>query len=407
MISVVENRKVPEIRFDGFWGDWEERELRLLADFTRGRGYSKSDLVEEGFPIVLYGRLYTRYETVISQVDTFVKDRSNAVISKGNEVLVPSSGETAEDISRASVIEQAGVILGGDLNIVYPSNKIDSVFLALCISHGSSQLEMMKRAQGKTVVHLHNLDLKTINLHYPHRKEQTAIGSFFRNLDDTITHKKQQHEKTLTIQKALLEKMFPKKGATVPEIRFEGFEGNWEVRKLGDMGSVEMCRRIFKEETTTKGDVPFYKIGTFGGIPDAYIERVQYEEYKNKYLFPDIGDVLISAAGTLGRAVVYHGEDAYFQDSNIVWLRIDKKELTNVFLQYFYLIAKWDGIEGTTIKRLYNSNILSTEIDLPGIEEQSAIGNFFRNLDDLIEAKRQEIEKLQNIRNACLNKMFV
>ena len=110
---------VPEIRFEGFADDWEERELKLLADFAKGSGYSKSDLVEKGFPIILYGRLYTKYETVISQVDTFVTDNSNAVVSKGSEVLVPSSGETEEDISRASVIEQAEIIIGGDLNIVY------------------------------------------------------------------------------------------------------------------------------------------------------------------------------------------------------------------------------------------------------------------------------------------------
>jgi type I restriction enzyme S subunit len=145
---------------------------------------------------------------VISQVDTFVEDNANAVISKGNEVLVPSSGETEEDISRASVIEQAGVILGGDLNIIYPKNEIDSVFLALSISHGSPQREMMKRAQGKTVVHLHNSDLKTINLLYPQKEEQTAIGSFFRNFDDLIEAQRQEIEKLQNIKNACINKMF-------------------------------------------------------------------------------------------------------------------------------------------------------------------------------------------------------
>jgi type I restriction enzyme S subunit len=199
---------VPEIRFEGFDGDWEEQELEFLADFAKGSGYSKSDLAEEGFPIILYGQLYTRYETVISQVETFVKDNSSATISKGNEVLVPSSGETAEDISRASVIEQSGVILGGDLNIIRPKGEIGSVFLALSISHSAPQREMMKRAQGKTIVHLHNSDLKTITLQYPRKKEQAAIGNFFRNLDTLIEAQCQEIEKLQNIKNACLNKMF-------------------------------------------------------------------------------------------------------------------------------------------------------------------------------------------------------
>lgn len=130
-----------------------------------------------------------------------------------------------------------------------------------------------------------------------------------------------------------------------------------------------MCRRIFKEQTSENGEIPFYKIGTFGGEADAFISRELFEEYKAKYQYPKKGDILISASGSIGRTVVFTGKNEYFQDSNIVWLNHDK-HLDNSFLKCFYSIVKWAGIEGSTIKRLYNDNILNTAITLPSVEEQ-------------------------------------
>ena len=157
----------------------------------------------------------------------------------------------------------------------------------------------------------------------------------------------------------------------------------WEQRKLGEIGSVSMCRRIFKEQTSENGEIPFYKIGTFGGEADAFISRELFEEYKAKYQYPKKGDILISASGSIGRTVVFTGKNEYFQDSNIVWLNHDK-HLDNSFLKCFYSIVKWAGIEGSTIKRLYNDNILNTAITLPSVEEQQKIGAYFENLDNLI-----------------------
>lgn len=161
------------------------------------------------------------------------------------------------------------------------------------------------------------------------------------------------------------------------------FHYSWEQRKLGEIGSVSMCRRIFKEQTSENGEIPFYKIGTFGGEADAFISRELFEEYKAKYQYPKKGDILISASGSIGRTVVFTGKNEYFQDSNIVWLNHDK-HLDNSFLKCFYSIVKWAGIEGSTIKRLYNDNILNTAITLPSVEEQQKIGAYFENLDNLI-----------------------
>ncbi|VYT65675.1 Type I restriction modification DNA specificity domain protein [Streptococcus parasanguinis] len=201
---------VPEIRLDGFDGEWEVQTLKELASFSKGNGYTKNDLVNSGKEIILYGRLYTNYQTVISKVNTFVTTvKANTVISKGGEVVVPASGESAEDISRASVVEKSGVILGGDLNIIYPDeNKVGSIFLALTISNGSQQKELIKRAQGKSVVHLRNNDLEKVVLHYPSTEEQRAIGSYFTNLDNLINSHQEKISQLETLKKKLLQDMF-------------------------------------------------------------------------------------------------------------------------------------------------------------------------------------------------------
>ena len=167
-----------------------------------------------------------------------------------------------------------------------------------------------------------------------------------------------------------------------------------------------MCRRIFKEQTSESGDIPFYKIGTFGGEADAFISKELFEEYKAKYPYPKKGDILISASGSIGRTVEFTGENEYFQDSNIVWLNHDE-HLDNSFLKCFYSVVKWAGIEGSTIKRLYNDNILNTVITLSSVAEQKKIGTYFEKLDRLITLHQRKLEKLQNIKKSCLEKMFV
>ena len=158
-----------------------------MASYSKGKGYSKDDLTESGTPVILYGRLYTKYESVIEEVDTFVDASNDGIYSHGDEVIVPASGETAEDIARASAVAQPGVLLGGDLNILRPNKSITSLFMALSLSNGTAQKELSKRAQGKSVVHVHNSDIQDVTISYPTIDEQTQIGAFFRSLDSLIT----------------------------------------------------------------------------------------------------------------------------------------------------------------------------------------------------------------------------
>lgn len=201
--------KVPEMRFAEFSGDWEEKKLGEIAVFSKGHGYSKNDLIPDGDPIILYGRMYTNYETVISNIDTFVHKLDSSVLSKGGEIIVPASGETAEDIARASVVEKEGIILGGDINIIsLPKSVYDSSFVALSISHGESQKELCQNAQGKTIVHLHNDDISKISILFPSLTEQQKIGHFFSKYDSLISAQQKEIDKLKDIKKSLLQKMF-------------------------------------------------------------------------------------------------------------------------------------------------------------------------------------------------------
>lgn len=180
---------------------------------------------------------------------------------------------------------------------------------------------------------------------------------------------------------------------------------DWELRTLGEVGEVKMCRRIFNNETSSSGSVPFFKIGTFGKEPDAYISRDQYENYRKRFSFPRKGDILISAAGTIGRTIVYNGEDAYFQDSNIVWIENDFSLLSNEFLYHLYQVVKYNT-EGGTIQRLYNSILKAAKFACPSKCEQTAIATALSDMDTLISQTEKLIEKKKAIKQGVMQELL-
>ena len=198
----------PEIRFEGFTDPWEQRKLGEVCTFEKGRGYSKADIEEEGVPLVLYGRLYTKYESLITSVDTFATPREGSLYSRGDEVVVPASGETAEDIAVASHIGRSGMLLGGDLNVVTPSPDLDPTFLAMGITYGSPHGQLARRAQGKSVVHIHNEDIADVEFSYPGVSEQRRITCRILRLDNLITLHQRKLELLRNIKKSLLDRMF-------------------------------------------------------------------------------------------------------------------------------------------------------------------------------------------------------
>lgn len=177
--------------------------------------------------------------------------------------------------------------------------------------------------------------------------------------------------------------------------------------KLGEIGEIRMCKRILKEETNSVGGVPFFKIGTFGGQADVFITKEKFEEYKNAYSYPKKGDVLISAAGTIGRTVVFDGKDAYFQDSNIVWIENDESKVLNEYLFYCYKNIRWTTSVGSTILRLYNDDIRNTDIIVPLLSEQKKIASVLSALDDKIALNKKMNQKLETMAKRLYDYWFV
>jgi len=391
----------PAIRFKGFSDAWEQRKAIDIADYSKGNGYSKGDLTDAGTPIILYGRLYTKYQFAISEVDTFAFPRNGAVYSQGNEVIVPASGETAEDIARASAVEISGVLLGGDLNILRPFDFINPLFLALAISNGEPQKELAKKAQGKSVVHIHNTDIQEVTIAYPSRTEQDRIVSVFRQLDNLITLHQRKFEKLTNVKKSMLEKMFPQNGSSYPEIRFKGFTDPWEQRKLGDVVQITM------------GQSP--DGSTYSDEPSDYILVQGNADLQNGWVCPriwttqitkkaDAGDLIMSVrapAGAMGKtaynAVIGRGVAA-IKGNEFIYQLLVKMDMDGF----------WKTLScGSTFESLNSDNIKNAEVKVPTTAEQVQIGDFFRQLDNLITLHQRELEKLQNIKKSMLEKMFV
>ena len=251
--------------------------------------------------------------------------------------------------------------------------------------------DLTEFVSGLTVPKLNQGSLREIPVPVPPLAEQQRIVGLLDEAFEGLATPKANAEKNLQNARALfeshLQSVFTQRGP------------GWVETTLGQIGKISMCKRIFKEETTATGDIPFFKIGTFGKEPDAFIPSQTYNEYRAKYSFPDKGAVLISAAGTIGRRVRYDGDPAYFQDSNIVWIENDEKQALNDYLYHFYGACDWNSTKGATISRLYNDNLRRISIGFPkSVQEQRRI---VAQLDALTE-ETQRLARLYERKHAAL-----
>ena len=406
----------PKIRFKGYEDDWEQRKLDNVAEFSKGRGYSKGDLIELGTPIILYGRLYTNYETSISDVDTYVEAKDGSVYSRGGEVIVPASGESAEDIARAATVDKSGILLGGDLNVVMPNEDINSGFLAISISNGNPQRELAKRAQGKSVVHIHNEEIRNLRVPFPIKVEQNKIVEYFFNLDHLITLHQRKCEETKSLKKYMLQKMFPENGKCVPKIRFSGFSDAWEQRKLGEIyGSignafVGTATPYYVEQGHFYLESNNVKDGQINHNSEIFINDEFYEKQKDKWLHS--GDVVMVQSGHVGHAAVIPKELNNTAAHALIMFRNPKEEIEPYFLNYEYqtdkVKKKIENITtGNTIKHILASDMQEFVVDVPKYEEQKVIASYFSHLDHLITLHQHKCDELQKLKKFMLQNMFV
>ena len=418
---MAEKQNTPEIRFEGFTDPWEQRKLGELCTFSKGHGYSKADIRDAGTPLILYGRLYTQYESRIEEVDTFTVEQDGSILSRGNEVIVPASGETAEDIAIASSVRRSGIILGGDLNVVTPTGKLDPDYTALAITYSKAHDDLAKRAQGKSVVHVHGNDIAEVEISYPSESEQKRISSVVLNLDSLITLHQRKYDKLCTVKKSMLDKMFPKLGETEPEIRFEGFTDPWEQRKLGEVASIKTgpFGSLLHAEDYVVDGIPIVTTEHFksGFLPDEIAGLPQVSESDRARLeqYSAIeGDILFSRVGSVDvNAQVTAAQSGWLFSGRVLRARPTVSVISPNYLHYE---LSTDDVKRSIINRAVggtmasiNTEILEdTEISFPRSRtEQLEIGRSLGNLDSLIALHQRKLELLRNIKKSLLDRMFV
>ena len=372
----------PEIRFKGFTDPWEQRKAIDIADYSKGNGYSKGDLADAGTPIILYGRLYTKYQFAISEVDTFAVPRNGAVYSQGNEVIVPASGETAEDIARASAVEKSGVLLGGDLNILRPFEFMNPLFLALAISNGEPQKELAKKAQGKSVVHIHNSDIQEVTIAYPSRTEQDQIVSVFRQLDNLITlHQRQPFLHSTPV-------IYP-----IAQLITVFYTSSWEQRKLGDIGKARSGIGFPDADQGGLTGVPFFKVSDMNSdgnenemtVANNYVTAEQIADHRWSPIteLPAIFFAKVGAAVMLNRKRLCRFP--FLLDNNTMAYSLSPTKWDADFAKALFGTVDLTSLVQVGALPSYNAgDVESMEIYLPSLLEQEQIGAYFKHLDNLI-----------------------
>ena len=338
-------------------------------------------------------------------MDTYVEAKEGSVYSKGGEVIVPASGETAEDIARAATVDKSGILLGGDLNVVMPSKDINSAFMAISISNGNSQRELTKKAQGKSVVHIHNEEIRNLIVPFPNKVEQDKIVDYFTSLDHLITLHQRKCEETKKLKKYMLQKMFPQNGQTVPEIRFAGFTDAWEQRKLGE---------IFKEYSE-KGHTELPTLTIIQGAGTVKREdsdrNLMYDEANlSNYKMVRKDDFIVhlrSFEGGLEKASLngiispaYHTFHSDEADSRFYYPYFRSFEfIKHKLVPHVYGIRDGRSIDIEGMKCI--------EIPYTSLSEQREIGDYLELLDHIITLHQHKCEQLQNMKKFMLQNMFV
>lgn len=279
---------------------------------------------------------------------------------------------------------------------------INKHYLLFALSASATADQVEKYRGGVAQQNLSLGQLKSFEIQLPPISEQQRIVAMLDEAFADIEKALELTEQNLKNARELFESYL--------KISMSKKENDWKTSSLGEVGKVSMCKRILKKQTSKSGDIPFYKIGTFGRSPDAFISKEIYQKFRNNYPFPKVGDILISASGTIGRRVVFDGVPAYFQDSNIVWIDNDETEVLNSYLYNFYEICDWNPSKGATISRLYNDDLRRIRISYPPKAKQIELVKKFevlKNEQHKLE-KNYQIRKglLQQLRDSLLSKAF-
>lgn len=389
-----------------------EVSLSEVGNFYGGlSGKTKSDFGFGDSKFVTYMNVFTNTIAKQDMCDLVMvghNEKQNLVVD--GDVLFTQSSETPEEVGMASVWTHKQKVYLNSFSFglrIKNKQNVDPVYLTYLLRSPVYRKSISIQAQGISRYNLSSSRLSTLKVKIPALEEQQKIAAFFTALDEKIAVAKLQLEQinklNLSIAKALLsgeKRCFQSDGSRYPD---------WQKGKLGDAFNVKMCKRIFKEETSEEGDIPFYKIGTFCGEADSYISRETFEYYSKKYSYPQKGDTLISCSGTVGRCVEFDGEPSYFQDSNIVWLEAKDREYiyNKAYLGAVLENLTWNELSSSTIKRIYSKDLLSKEWFIPCLEEQQRISELLQAMKIKISLRTKKLLSLQKLKKFFMQQMFV
>lgn len=353
-----------------------------VCDLIRGITYNKSQEAKtetEDAYKVLRANNITLYLNALNFDD--VKLVSKDVVVKpeqhlyAGDILMCAGSGSKEHVGKvAYIFQNMDYTFGGFMAVVRCKKAVlpRYMFHILASHYFTSHLET--QINSSTINNINRQVMQSFEIPVPPLEVQEEIVRIldnFTNLAAELQARQEQYE------------YYRNKLLTFNNVDRRGGYASVTWMKMSEIGEICMCKRITKDQTNNIDGVPFYKIGTFGKVADAYISRDLYEDYKSRFSFPRKGEILISASGTIGRTVVYDGKDAYFQDSNIVWIHNDEAKVLNRYLYHYYQIIEWN-VEGGTIKRLYNNNLAKTKIAVPNLAEQKRIVSILDKFDALV-----------------------
>ena len=391
------------------WNFKTIKELDLdISDGNYSSKYPKqSDFMQEGIPFIRANNI--KNMTVIKEDMRYISQQQHAELKKGhlkqNDILITTRG----DIGQVAIVPNK--FIGANINAqivrIGVSKSIYYKYLAYVLTDHNIQKDINALETGTALKQLPVKKFYLLKIPLPPLEEQKEIAEILSTVDEKIAFVDKSIEETQTLKKGLMQKLLTEGiGHTeFKESELGRIPVEWEVMELGALGKVSMCKRVLKSQTTETGEIPFYKIGTFGKKADSYIDKELYEEFKRKYSYPKKGDILISASGTIGRTVIFNGEAAYFQDSNIVWIANKEEKVLNIFLYYIYSVIKWTT-EDTTISRLYNDNLRNMKIIAPPLEEQKQIAQILSTTDEKLEILREKKKFYERLKKGLMQKLL-
>jgi len=412
---------VPKRRFKEFQNnnEWEQYMLGDIGKtFTGLSGKTKEDFGHGSAEFVTYMNVFSNPISDTSMTENVEVDSKQNELEYG-DVLFTTSSETPQEVGMSSVwlCNRPNVYLNSFCFGYRPTINVNYLFLAYLLRSNAVRKQMMLLAQGISRYNISKNKVMELRVGLPDIQEQEKIGKFFKRLDHTIAIHQRKLEKTKALKSAYLSEMFPAEGEREPKRRFAGFTDEWEQHKLGDLMEISSASRVHKDEWTESG-VPFFRssdvVSEFKGTENnkAFISQSLFEKLSIKSGRVKKGDVLVTGGGSIGIPyLVKNDNPLYFKDADLIWLK-SSETVDGTFLYTFFTTSFFRNYVNSithigTISHYTIEQAKVTPIRIPTKEEQTKIGNFFKLLDKTIVLHQRKLEKLQNIKKAYLNEMFI